>query len=119
MAKVEGRCWPVDVPFNNVIGQDGQPYVRDGFVCTELPGDFQFYDDNFKPTRDSTQACELSYQCPRTGQHCGSIRVHLTNKTPRVWIWDGNFEKPTITPSINCGNCGWHGYLQAGSFVDA
>jgi hypothetical protein len=27
------------------------------------------------------------------------------------WHWDGNVEKPTITPSVNCngqGGCGWH-----------
>jgi hypothetical protein len=37
-----------------------------------------------------------------------------------VWAWDGNLERPTITPSINClaekngkptGGCGWHGFI--------
>ena len=37
-----------------------------------------------------------------------------------VWKWDGNMERPTIAPSINClavkdgkpaGGCGWHGHI--------
>lgn len=41
-----------------------------------------------------------------------------------VWKWDGNLERPTITPSINCishkedgeptGGCGWHGFVTDG-----
>ncbi len=40
-----------------------------------------------------------------------------------VWAWDGNRDRPTITPSINCisekdgnptGGCGWHGFITAG-----
>ena len=40
-----------------------------------------------------------------------------------IWAWDGNLERPTITPSINCiaekdgkptGGCGWHGFITAG-----
>lgn len=31
----------------------------------------------------------------------------------RVWGWDGNEEKPTLTPSINAPG-EWHGYLRAG-----
>lgn len=40
-----------------------------------------------------------------------------------IWAWDGNVERPTLTPSINCiaekdgkptGGCGWHGYITNG-----
>ncbi len=40
-----------------------------------------------------------------------------------TWGWDGNMERPTIWPSINCiadkdgkptGGCGWHGFITAG-----
>ena len=31
----------------------------------------------------------------------------------RVWGWDGNQEKPTLTPSIHAPGQ-WHGYLKAG-----
>ena len=33
------------------------------------------------------------------------------------WDWDGNEEKPTLSPSIACGHEGerdWHGYMKAG-----
>ena len=36
-----------------------------------------------------------------------------------VWQWDGNVEKPTLSPSIGCGHrpdFHWHGYLRAGRF---
>lgn len=34
----------------------------------------------------------------------------------REWSWDGNEEKPTLSPSIlNEGE--WHGYLRAGNLV--
>lgn len=32
---------------------------------------------------------------------------------PRVWGWDGNEDKPTITPSIHSIGR-WHGWLKAG-----
>lgn len=32
---------------------------------------------------------------------------------PVAWQWDGNEEKPTITPSINHVGC-WHGWLKEG-----
>lgn len=38
-----------------------------------------------------------------------------------IWGWDGNLERPTLTPSIDCratdeegkptGGCGWHGHI--------
>ncbi len=31
----------------------------------------------------------------------------------RVWGWDGDEEKPTLTPSIDAPG-EWHGYLRAG-----
>lgn len=32
---------------------------------------------------------------------------------PRVWGWNGDEEKPTLTPSIHAPNQ-WHGFLRAG-----
>ena len=40
----------------------------------------------------------------------------LEQKSPK-WKWNGNKEKPTVTPSIRrIGGCGWHGYLTNGVF---
>ena len=31
------------------------------------------------------------------------------------WDWDGNRQRPTFHPSVNCESaCGWHGYVRAG-----
>lgn len=35
----------------------------------------------------------------------------------RVWGWNGDREKPTLTPSIRAGTDDWHGYLTAGRLV--
>ena len=35
------------------------------------------------------------------------------------WEWDGDLEKPTLSPSINAGKGGWHGWLRAGEMTDA
>lgn len=32
---------------------------------------------------------------------------------PRIWGWDGNEDKPTLTPSIHARE-EWHGFLKAG-----
>jgi|GEM_PF-721717 len=43
-----------------------------------------------------------------------------------IWAWDGNLDRPTITPSINCiaekdgkptGGCGWHGFITNGEIA--
>lgn len=40
-----------------------------------------------------------------------------------IWGWDGNRDRPTLTPSINClaekdgkptSGCGWHGFITNG-----
>lgn len=33
----------------------------------------------------------------------------------RVWGWDGNEDKPTLTPSLDFGH--WHGHMRAGRLV--
>ena len=57
----------------------------------------------------------ILHKCP-----CGCGRVaglrlrNVTDERPS-WIWDGNREKPTLSPSIYAKyDCGWHGYLRAG-----
>lgn len=36
--------------------------------------------------------------------------------SPRCWGWDGNEDKPTLTPSIHCIGS-WHGWLRAGRLI--
>lgn len=45
--------------------------------------------------------------------------VHFTTgeTTHPRWTWNGNREKPTLTPSLNkTSGCLWHGYLTDGEF---
>lgn len=50
---------------------------------------------------------------------CGTLMrlpIHRGEHPPGVsWLWDGNKEKPTLTPSIrDLGGCRYHGFLKAG-----
>lgn len=48
---------------------------------------------------------------------CGDRRC-LPVTGDKRWIWDGNKETPTLTPSIlYLDGCGWHGFLTNGEFI--
>jgi hypothetical protein len=34
------------------------------------------------------------------------------------WNWNGSRDKPTFTPSIKCGFCKWHGFIENGRCVN-
>jgi len=69
----------------------------------------------------------MAFICPNA-RHCGVLLApqpipRPDDKSLYVWGWDGNRERPTLTPSINCiaekdgkptGGCGWHGFITAG-----
>lgn len=69
----------------------------------------------------------ILFVCPN-GKRCGVLLgpAPVDRPTPNaacVWGWDGDLEKPTLTPSINCiaekdgratGGCGWHGHITRG-----
>ena len=75
--------------------------------------------DDAPPGTFSVDGFFLAFVCPR-GQHCG---VHVGPvqglDERRVWSWDGNRDAPTLSPSINCGQCGWHGFIRQGTMVPA
>lgn len=55
----------------------------------------------------------LVFVCP-----CGcGATVHIPVKPfdPMGWTWDGNLERPTLSPSIQrTTGCRWHGWLRNG-----
>lgn len=64
---------------------------------------------------------KLVMRCPVAYGECS---VSLTRGDPdyvkRIHGWDGNFDAPTIKPSIGCDikpRCGWHGIITAGERV--
>jgi hypothetical protein len=95
--------------------------VKDGFTCVTAPGDFRFLDENDDPTADPASVAWMEFRCPRSGCYCGQIRAGYPAKPADSpsWQLDGNMEKPTLQPSINCiSGCGWNGWLKAGAFED-
>ena len=66
----------------------------------------------------------LSFPCPgKLGKSHPETRCMISlrpqkNDTGASWDWDGNRERPTITPSVNCKDC-WHGWIRNGEFLNA
>lgn len=72
----------------------------------------------------------MIFVCPN-GRRCGLFLAPqpIPRATPDrlyVWGWNGNRERPTLTPSINClaekdgkptGGCGWHGHVTEGAYA--
>ena len=63
----------------------------------------------------------LDFVCPCG---CGKVRsVDVAiggNKRHHVWNWNGDRERPTLSPSLDClTGCRWHGWLTDGQFRSA
>lgn len=77
------------------------------------PGEFVWRPTNEDPSR-------ITFACP-----CGCGAIAGANVKAEVqlgvvkqpWGWNGDCEKPTLTPSIRIiGGCNWHGHLIDGVF---
>ena len=92
--------------------------VEDAFENGE-PGVFNFYGST---NSNSSLIYGMMFICP-----CGcgilasiAFKNNKDSKGP-IWRWDGNKERPTISPSINInkGEIGsWHGFLRNGEFKE-
>lgn len=59
----------------------------------------------------------LMFVCPCGCGSVGAVTVQVGYGS-KVWDWNGNEVRPTLTPSIlKTSPCGWHGYLTDGVFV--
>lgn len=57
---------------------------------------------------------QVDFDCPnRPGKRC-YVPIREGANREHTWGWDGNIAKPTITPSIDCTQCGWHGFIRNG-----
>ena len=75
---------------------------------------------------DGTKDVSILYGCPCWCGALGAISIKPYGKPERpLWQWDGNREKPTLTPSILIHQLNdkaekvgehWHGFLTAGVF---
>lgn len=78
---------------------------------TTKPGDFAW---SFDSPLFSTDNIYLYVHLPDGYDTWHAIKVargHVIS--PDTWSWDGNVEKPTLSPSINVPGK-WHGYIKNG-----
>lgn len=97
---------------------------RDSWPEDEPKGSF---DIELGTLKDYASTAHIIFVCPN-GRWCSILlgSTFVDRSSPDrlcVWQWNGNLEKPTITPSINCiaekdgkptGGCGWHGFIDNG-----
>lgn len=62
----------------------------------------------------------MSFPCPGkqtpSGGRCMVPIFPQKNGNGASWQWNGDQEKPTLTPSINCYGC-WHGFITNGEIT--
>lgn len=62
---------------------------------------------------------KLHFPCPRIkDRECFVLLKPWPIIGAATWTWNENAEKPTLTPSINCGTCGWHGFIVDGKLTN-
>lgn len=61
------------------------------------------------------EVCGFAFRCPCG---CGFESWLPVNRGDNGWNWNGDRERPTLTPSILQSGlpCKWHGYLTDGEF---
>jgi hypothetical protein len=68
--------------------------------------------ENYGPLRDW-----LKFDCPRRPGYVCKVPLKPWPINVPTWDHDGNKTAPTVTPSVNCGSCGWHGHIVSGECV--
>lgn len=86
---------------------------------------YRLHDAEAAPGQEQT----FSFRCPKRGARCESLIIKGKTNLPHdpqgknggvaQWTWT-NLDRtsPTFSPSINCGFCKWHGYIEAGRCVN-
>lgn len=107
MTRDDRDVWPDDVPVGTFEIDAGPEHSVQGY-----PG----------------SSGHILFVCPN-GHRCsvlvGPTFVQRPSKDALcVWGWNGDKDRPTLTPSINCrnvdddgkpaGGCGWHGFITDG-----
>ncbi len=80
------------------------------------PGDFAFDFDSKETGGDRAVEVHHMYICLPGGGDSGWAAIQCRKGSPggeRVWGWDGNEDRPTLTPSVHWPGV-WHGWCRAG-----
>ena len=93
-------------------------YVEKSFIFGDSAeiGDFSYlHGDKGEEMILMILPCDDPKQPPR------GVNISTKPQHPHCWKWDGNVQKPTLTPSLLAIGQNneqlWHGYLRAGRFV--
>ena len=55
------------------------------------------------------------FDCPnRPGHECRVMLKPWPVSDGKTWELIGDESAPTLSPSINCEKCGWHGFIRNG-----
>ena len=78
----------------------------------DVPGAFEYY------RYQDQYPAGILYCCPCGCGRIGSLHFRHVPKLDShdTWVWDGNMEKPTLTPSVRHKDH-WHGFLTNGVWV--
>lgn len=95
----------------------------------------QFLRLDYTPCPPDETPARFGFECPRRpGEMCSGLLIRTPENAPQEpppgwrrrasWEWNGDRERPTFTPSINClaegpsgeryAGCGWHGWITNG-----
>lgn len=85
---------------------------------------FEFLTLDYEPCPEGEWPTRFGFTCPagRMGPEgmCSGLLIRDPSKPRKspTWEWDGNREKPTFRPSINCIGCS-HGWITGGAWLSA
>lgn len=70
----------------------------------------------FDLTQGEPGEVALWFFCPCGCQELAMIIVGIRHQPAGIpsWKWTGSMSDPTLTPSVNRIDCGWHGWLRDG-----
>ncbi len=66
------------------------------------------------PPVDGAEVGYVHFDCPHKPNHSCYVPIRQGEQRGLSWNWDGNIQAPTIKPSIDCKQCGWHGFITKG-----
>ncbi|MDY6979357.1 MAG: DUF6527 family protein [Pseudomonadota bacterium] len=85
-------------------------YVDDLLDGDHPPGAFKFY------ANEAGEIIGMNAVMPFNNEQGKQLATFpFTAKHKHHWQWDGNREKPTLSPSLHLPGH-WHGYLRGGEF---